>query len=44
MDEHADTLPKPGANAKSRPFQIMSFDGGGLKGLFAAAILAEVEK
>jgi patatin-like phospholipase/acyl hydrolase len=27
----------------SRPFQILSFDGGGLKGLFAAALLAEIE-
>jgi hypothetical protein len=27
-----------------RPFQILSFDGGGLKGLFAAALLAEVEQ
>lgn len=27
----------------SRPFQILSFDGGGLKGLFPAAVLAEIE-
>jgi patatin-like phospholipase/acyl hydrolase len=26
-----------------RPFQILSLDGGGLKGLFAAAVLAELE-
>jgi patatin-like phospholipase/acyl hydrolase len=26
-----------------RRFQILTFDGGGLKGLFAAAILAELE-
>ena len=25
------------------PFQILSLDGGGLKGLFAAAVLAELE-
>jgi patatin-like phospholipase/acyl hydrolase len=29
--------------ADHKPFQILSFDGGGLKGLFAAALLAEVE-
>src|SRR3954464_3908546 len=34
--------PDPGGGA--RPFQILSFDGGGLKGLFAAALLADVEK
>jgi len=27
-----------------RPFQILSLDGGGLKGLFSAVVLAEVEK
>jgi patatin-like phospholipase/acyl hydrolase len=27
-----------------RPFQILSFDGGGLKGLFPAAILAAIEE
>ena len=27
-----------------RPFRILAFDGGGLKGLFAAAVLAELER
>lgn len=27
----------------ARPFQILSFDGGGQKGLFAAAVLASIE-
>ena len=33
----------PGGHLPER-FQILTFDGGGLKGLFAAALLAEVEK
>jgi patatin-like phospholipase/acyl hydrolase len=32
------------ASGAAKPFQILTFDGGGLKGLFAAALLAEVEK
>jgi patatin-like phospholipase/acyl hydrolase len=32
------------ASAETAPFQILTFDGGGLKGLFAAALLADVEK
>ena len=28
----------------ARPFQILSLDGGGLKGLFSAAVLAELEQ
>lgn len=32
------------AGTETAPFQILTFDGGGLKGLFAAALLADVEK
>jgi patatin-like phospholipase/acyl hydrolase len=32
-----------GPPSDSSRFQILSFDGGGMKGLFAAAVLAEVE-
>ncbi len=32
-----------GLSDESGPFQMLAFDGGGLKGLFAAAVLAEIE-
>lgn len=35
--------PQPGDAALDRPLQILSLDGGGLKGLFSAAVLAEIE-
>lgn len=35
--------PATGTPTDSAPFQILSFDGGGLKGLFPAAILAALE-
>lgn len=37
-------MPEPTSSpGEGRPFQILSLDGGGLKGLFSAAILAELE-
>jgi patatin-like phospholipase/acyl hydrolase len=34
----------PGDDHSDLPFRILTFDGGGLKGLFAAAVLAELER
>src|SRR4051812_12831858 len=33
-----------GAGPGAPPFRILTFDGGGLKGLFAAAVLAELQR
>jgi patatin-like phospholipase/acyl hydrolase len=32
------------ATIRTRPFQILSLDGGGIKGLFSAAVLAAIEE
>jgi predicted acylesterase/phospholipase RssA len=43
---NVNDISTPGTNTWSAtaPFQILSFDGGGLKGLFPAAILAALEE
>lgn len=44
-DQHPASAPSAhaGSAAGGRPFQILALDGGGLKGLFSAALLAEFE-
>lgn len=38
------TAPTPGANEGRHRFQVLALDGGGVRGLFSAAILARLEE